>query len=67
MADRSQLTRADYAWAALRLRILHTQLDTALRRARESAHRDMHEVRPGLWIHNRYVSLAECVADLPRP
>ena len=56
-----------YRSAAAELRLLHEALEAALARCKAQAHQDMREVAPGLWLHNRYASLTECLNSLHLP
>lgn len=55
-----------YAKAAEQLRIIHRELTAALARCEAHIHRDMKQVAPGIWIHNDYQNLTECIADLKK-
>lgn len=55
------LTKQDYKIAAEQLKVLHTQLTQLLRHQKEIAYKDMKKVCPGLWIHNQYNNLSDCL------
>lgn len=56
-----------FAFAALRLKILHTALSAALERAQKAKYENMKQIAKGIWIHKKYSTLKDAIADLPQP
>lgn len=55
------------AVAAFQLKVFHSALSSALKRAKEQQHKNMKEISPGIWIHKKYNTLSDALKDFPIP
>lgn len=47
------------------LKLIQARIDAWLLHCREMLFRDMREVSPGVWLHNRYPDVASCLRAFP--